>query len=134
MNGGCSFDTFTRLGYFQPVLLYVLEHHVAVTIKGFDLSEQLSIVSAVDQNLGICLDALGEYRKRTGIELLILEFVSLQIEEQAHKVSAGMTRVCQKEAEASSLLLGILCNCLHIYMIRPTTWHTSPVIPESETQ
>lgn len=41
------------LGLLRPHLLHVLQHHVAVTVKRLDPREELAVVPARDQNLGV---------------------------------------------------------------------------------
>ena len=48
----------TSLRNLRPHLLDVLEHHVAVPVKGFHAPKQLLVVPAVDEHLRIALDAL----------------------------------------------------------------------------
>ena len=41
------------LGLLGPHLLHVLEDHVAVSVKGLDTGEELAVVTARDQDLGV---------------------------------------------------------------------------------
>lgn len=41
------------LGLLSPHLLHVLQHHVAVSVKGLDTGQQLAVVAAGDQDLGV---------------------------------------------------------------------------------
>jgi len=41
--------------------LHVLEHHVAVSIKGLDAAQQLLVVAAVDEHLGVILHTQREH-------------------------------------------------------------------------
>ena len=66
---------------FGPHLLDVLEHHVAVAVKGLDAGEQLAVVAARDQNLVVRAHRRLEYRKRAGRELVLLELSDLVLGE-----------------------------------------------------
>lgn len=49
----------------RPHLLHVLQHHVAMSVKGFDAREQFAIVPAADQDLRVVSDGGLEKRQRT---------------------------------------------------------------------
>ena len=53
-----SARTFSSLVYLAPHLLHVLEDHVAVPIKGLHSTQELSVVSAINQHLRIRLHAM----------------------------------------------------------------------------
>lgn len=57
--------------HLSPHLLDVLQDHVAMPVKGFDASQQLLVVSAVDQHLRVVLHGLGEHREWSSVELLL---------------------------------------------------------------
>ena len=44
---------FVSLGLFCPHLLHVLQHHVAVSVKGFHTGQELAVVAAGDQDLSV---------------------------------------------------------------------------------
>lgn len=62
----------TTLGLLGPHLLDVLQDHVAVAVKGLDTGEELAVVPAGDQDLGVCARSGLEKRQRTGSELMFL--------------------------------------------------------------
>ena len=66
-----------RLGQLGPHLLDVLEHHVAVAVEGLDARQQLLVVAAVDEHLGVVLHRLCEHRERARVELLLLHLRQL---------------------------------------------------------
>lgn len=45
----------------RPHLFHVLQHHVAVAIEGFYPAQQLLVVAAVDEHLGVVLHGLREH-------------------------------------------------------------------------
>ena len=56
-----------------PHLLNILEDHVAVSVKSLDTGQQLAVVSAGNQDLGVCAGGGLEERQRTGGELVLLD-------------------------------------------------------------
>ena len=60
-------------GSFGPHLLDIFQHHVAVAIEGLDSSEQLSVVAAGYQDLGVVADGSLQDGKRAGGELMLLQ-------------------------------------------------------------
>jgi len=60
------------LGLLGPHLLHVLEHHVAVSVKCLDTGQQLAVVAAGDQDLGVRAGGGLQQGQRTGGELVLL--------------------------------------------------------------
>lgn len=60
------------LGLLGPHLLNILENHVAVSVKSLDTGQQLAVVSAGNQDLGVCAGGGLEERQGTGGELVLL--------------------------------------------------------------
>jgi hypothetical protein len=60
-------------GRFGPHLLDIFQHHVAVAIEGLDAGEQLSVVAAGDQDLGVVADGGLQDGKWAGGELMLLQ-------------------------------------------------------------
>ena len=69
--------TFASLGQFCPHLLDPLQHHVAVPVEGLHSPQQLLVVPAVDEDLGVVLHGVREHPERPGGELLLLLGVPL---------------------------------------------------------
>lgn len=44
------------LGDLGPHLLHILQHHVAVPVEGLYAAQELLVVAAVDEHLGVVLD------------------------------------------------------------------------------
>ena len=65
------------LWHLSPHLLDVLQHHVAVTIKGLDSAEQLPVVAAADQDLAVVLHSLGQDWQWSSVELHLLNLTKL---------------------------------------------------------
>lgn len=63
----------SALGLLGPHLLHVLQHHVAVSVKGLDTGQQLPVVTAGDQDLGVCAGSGLQKRERAGGELVLLD-------------------------------------------------------------
>lgn len=61
------------LGLLGPHLLNILENHVAVSVKSLDTGQQLAVVSAGNQDLGVCAGGGLEERQGTGGELVLLD-------------------------------------------------------------
>ena len=61
----------------RPHLLDVLEHHVAVPVKGLDARQQLAVVADRDEDLGVRPHRRLEDRERAGRELVFLELGDL---------------------------------------------------------
>lgn len=61
------------LGLLRPHLLDVLEDHVAVAVEGLDARQQLAIVPARDQHLGVCARGGLEEREGARGELVFLD-------------------------------------------------------------
>lgn len=59
-----------RLG---PHLLHILQHHVAVAVKSLDARQQLAVVAARDEDLGVRAHGGLEDGERTGCEFMLLE-------------------------------------------------------------
>lgn len=60
-----------------PHLLHVLQHHVAVLVEGFHTAQELFVVAAVDEHLGVVLDRLGEHGEWPCVKLLLLPLLQL---------------------------------------------------------
>ena len=52
--------TLSCFGKLGPHLLDTFEDHVAVSVKCLNSSQQLFVIPAVDEDLGVLLDAVGE--------------------------------------------------------------------------
>lgn len=65
------------LGDLSPHLLHVLQHHVAVPVKGLHAAQELLVVAAVDEHLGVVLDRLCEHGQRPRVKLLLLPLLQL---------------------------------------------------------
>jgi len=61
VNGFSFLGSFASFGCLCPHLLYILQHHVAVPVKSLNTPKQFLVVSAVDEDLSVVTDALGEY-------------------------------------------------------------------------
>lgn len=61
------------LGLLGPHLLDILKNHVAVSVKSLDTGQQLAVVSAGDQDLGVSAGGGLQERQRTGGELVLLD-------------------------------------------------------------
>jgi hypothetical protein len=57
----------------RPHLLDVLQHHVAVAVEGFDPGEQLAVVAAGNQDLGVGAGGGLEDREGAGGEFVRFE-------------------------------------------------------------
>lgn len=57
----------------RPHLLHILQHHIAVSIEGLDARQQLAVVAARDQDLGVRAHGCLEDGQRTAGELVLLE-------------------------------------------------------------
>lgn len=71
------------LGLLGPHLLNVLENHVTVSVKSLDTGQQLAVVSAGNQDLGVCAGGGLEKRQGTGGELVLLNESDLIFSELA---------------------------------------------------
>jgi hypothetical protein len=60
-------------GRLAPHLLDVLQHHVAVAVKGLDARQQLAVVARRDQDLSVVAHGRLEERKRAGGEFVGFE-------------------------------------------------------------
>lgn len=69
MNGRFTFAGSGQLG---PHLLDALQDHVAVPVEGLHPAEKLLVVSAVDQDLSVVLDGVGQDGEGSSVELLLL--------------------------------------------------------------
>ena len=65
------------LGCLCPHLADILEDQVHVTIEGLHAPQYLTVVSAVDQHLGVRLHCLGKERQRPLVEGVFLRRVLL---------------------------------------------------------
>lgn len=72
------------LGLLGPHLLHVLEDHVAVSVKGLDAGQELAIVSAGDQHLGVVAAGGRQEGERTGGELVLLDKSDLIFPDAFH--------------------------------------------------
>lgn len=61
------------LGLFSPHLLDILQHHVTVSVKGLDAGQQLAVVPAGDQDLGVRAGGGLQKGQRAGGELMLLD-------------------------------------------------------------
>ena len=61
------------LGLLGPHLLHVLQNHVAVSVKGLDTGQELAVVSAGDQDLGVRAGGGLQEGQRAGGELVLLD-------------------------------------------------------------
>ena len=61
------------LGLLGPHILHVLQHHVAVSVKGLDTGQELAVVPARDQDLGVGAGGGLQERQRAGGELVLLD-------------------------------------------------------------
>lgn len=61
------------LGLLSPHLLDILQHHVAVSVKGLDAGQQLAVVAAGDQDLGVRAGGGLQKGQRAGGELMFLD-------------------------------------------------------------
>jgi hypothetical protein len=61
------------LGLLGPHLLYVLQHHVAVSVKSLDTGQQLPVITAGDQDLGVCAGSGLQKREGAGGELVLFD-------------------------------------------------------------
>lgn len=61
------------LGLLGPHLLHVLQHHVAVSVKSLDTGQELTVVTAGDQDLGVCAGGGLQEGERAGGELVLLD-------------------------------------------------------------
>ena len=52
-----------------------IKDHIAMTIKCFDPSKEFFVVTAINQDLGVILDRLGQDWKGSGVEFFLLPFV-----------------------------------------------------------
>jgi hypothetical protein len=61
--------------HLRPHFLDILQNHVAVPIESFDAAEELLVVAAVDEDLSVVLDRLGENAERSGVEFFLLKLL-----------------------------------------------------------
>lgn len=61
----------------RPHLLDVLEHHIAVAIEGLDARQQLAVVAARDEHLGVGTHGGLEDGERAGCEFVFFELGDL---------------------------------------------------------
>ena len=61
------------LGLLGPHLLDVLENHVAVAIKSLDTRQQLAVVAARNQDLGVGARGGLQEREGAGAELMLFD-------------------------------------------------------------
>lgn len=59
-----------QLRRFSPHLLHILEHHVAVTVKGLYSCQKFPVVSDGNQDLGVAADGGLEDREGPGGEFV----------------------------------------------------------------
>lgn len=64
---------FTALGLLCPHFLDVLQHHVAVAIERLHASEQATVATAGDQDLGVCASGGLEEGEGASCELMFLD-------------------------------------------------------------
>ena len=69
--------TFPGSRQLGPHLLDAFQDHVAVAIEGLNAAEKLLVVPAVDQDLGVVLDRVGEDGQGAGVELFLLGLLQL---------------------------------------------------------
>lgn len=79
-----------------PHLLNILEDHVAVSVKSLDTGQQLAVVSAGNQDLGVCAGGGLEERQRTGGELVLLDASDLifTVEMQDTRLVFFFSAIC----------------------------------------
>lgn len=65
--------------YFRPHFLHILQHHVAMSVEGLDTCEQLAVVAAGNQDLGVRADGSLEDGERAGGELVLLELGDFEL-------------------------------------------------------
>ena len=61
---------------FCPHLLDVLQHHVAVAVKGLDARKKLPVVANRDEDLGMAADCRLKDRQRTGRKLVLFQLAN----------------------------------------------------------
>ena len=69
--------TFPGSRQLGPHLLDAFQDHVAVAIEGLNAAEKLLVVPAVDQDLGVVLDRVGEDGQRACVEFFLLGLLQL---------------------------------------------------------
>lgn len=57
----------------RPHLLHILQHHIAMPIERLDAGEELAVVAARDQDLGVRAHSGLEDGERAASELMLLE-------------------------------------------------------------
>lgn len=67
---GPSLFPARQLGRLGPHLLYVLEDHVAVAVKGLDARQQLAVIADRDEDLGVAADGGLEDGQGAGREFI----------------------------------------------------------------
>lgn len=65
------------LGLLGPHLLHVLENHVEVSVKSLDTGQELAVVTAGNQDLGVAAACGVEEGQRAGSELELLNLSNL---------------------------------------------------------
>lgn len=93
---GSSLLSSTRSRGLSPHLLYILQHHIAMPVECLHASEQLSVVSARNQDLGVGSDGGLEDRERAGGKFMLFElgdFVFSVLEVSINFVVARLKNV-----------------------------------------
>lgn len=57
----------------RPHFLHILQHHITVPVKSFDTGQQLAVVAAGDEYLGVGSDGRLEDGERAGGEFVLFE-------------------------------------------------------------
>ncbi len=88
-----------------PHLLHVLEHHVTMPIEGLDTREQLSVVAAGDEDLGVGFHSRLEDRERAGCKFVLFELGDLKLTVNRTLACGlfGMSSMGKVETYVSSL-------------------------------
>lgn len=82
------------LGVLGPHLLDVLENHVEVAIKSLDTRQQLAVVAAGDQDLGVGARGGQQERQGAGAELMRLDERDLIFTIKMQDVKLVLCAVC----------------------------------------
>ena len=64
--------TLSRPRHLSPHFLDALQDHIAVAVEGLNSTDELFVVSAVDQDLSVVFDRLSQHGQGPRVELLFL--------------------------------------------------------------